>query len=131
MDADPALEEFWALVRRPRTDLDPELTDEFFELAINVRKWLRDGDNHLVREAEASIQKRLPGTDDLRHGVLSMALAFLRAIAFEVDDPEYLDEPFAFRCWRTVEYGYTVMDQRVRVDPNYRVYPRKEYGRTT
>ena len=67
------------------------------------------------------------GTSGPRQAIYKIAATMMEGMAFQVDDPEYPDEPYAFRCWRTIENGYTVMDVKRKADPGFRTHPRIEW----
>ena len=120
-------EDDWALLRRKLEALDPELVDELLELAQSLRRWIKDGDNDQVRQTGHSLQRRLTASEGPRKTALTLALLAFQSVPFEVDDPEYPEEPYAFRAWRTVENGFTVMDAKAVHEPDFRVFPRVEW----
>jgi hypothetical protein len=119
--------EAWADIRAKPDSLPPELVDEMVEIATNIRQWISRGENDRFRQTLDELRAHIPKTAPPRRTAYEIAVTLLDALPFEVDDPETPSEPFAFRCWRTVECGYSVMDAKLATDPSFRVYPRIEY----
>jgi hypothetical protein len=118
----------WALIRSKLTEIEPELVDELLETLANLRQWCKRGENDLIRSTASDLALRLVNTAGPRKTVLKLAHMAATMIPFEIDDPTDAEEDFILRTWRTVEYGYTVMDHRARLDPTLRCFPRMEYS---
>jgi len=117
----------WALIRPKLTGIDPELVEEMLALMADIHRWIRQGDNDEVRALAVELEERLKVSDGPRETVLRLAYMAATMVPFEIDDPEFEGEEFAFRAWRTVEKGFTVMDVRSLTEPALRVFPRKGY----
>ena len=121
--------EAWEDIRAKPNSLEPALVEEMLTLANDIRIWLKGGDNDRFRAALEDLRGHAARTALPRKGVYDIAVAMMEGLPFTVDDPEYPDEPFAIRCWRTVEHGFTVMDARLVADPTFRAFPRMEWSR--
>lgn len=121
--------EAWEDIRAKPNSLEPELVGEMLTLAHEVSQWLKQGENDKFRATLEDLRGHAKRTALPRKGVYEIAVTMMDGMPFTVDDPEYPDEPFAIRCWRTVEEGFTVMDAKLAADPNFRAYPRMEWER--
>ena len=117
----------WALIRPKLTGIDPELVEELLVIMGDIKRWIERGDNDEVRAIAAELEERIKFSDGPRATVLRLAHMAAMMVPFEIDDPEYEDEAYSFRAWRTVEGGFTVMDARALKEPTLRVFPRKGY----
>lgn len=116
------------MIRPKLTGIDPELVDELLTIMGDIKRWIERGENDEVRAMAAELAERIKVSDGPRATCLQLAHMAAIMVPFEIDDPEFEDEEFAFRAWRTVERGFTEMDRRHALDPMLRVFPRKAYS---
>lgn len=118
------LQDAWTDVLGKRSELQPDKVEELVQLAHDAPRWLKDGENDKFRALLDTLNSQIARTEPPLQSALKIAATVLDALPFEVDDPSYDEEPFAFRSWRTVTRGFEVMDARAQREPGLRVQPR-------